>query len=269
MTSQETETPAPPARARLGTFAGVFTPSILTILGIILYLRLGFVVGQAGLARALLIIAIANGISVLTSLSLAAVATNLRVGAGGDYYLISRTLGPGFGGSIGIVLFLAQAVSIAFYATGFGEVLSVLLAPYGEFHGQWIAAAAVAVLLVFAWLGADWASRFQLVVMAVLAASLVSFFTGAWTAFDPALLDASWRPAGELPFWVVFAIFFPAVTGFTQGVSLSGDLADPGKSIPRGTFLAVGISAVVYVAVAVLFAGSIPAETLDAAAPGR
>ena len=98
----------------LGTFAGVFTPSILTILGIILFLRLGFVVGNAGLARALIILALANGISVLTTFSLSAIATNLKVKGGGDYYLISRTLGPEFGGAIGIVLFMAQSVSVGF-----------------------------------------------------------------------------------------------------------------------------------------------------------
>ncbi len=108
----------------LGTFAGVFTPSILTILGIILFLRLGFVVGNAGLGRALIILALANGISVLTSFSLSAIATNLKVKGGGDYYLISRTLGLEFGGAIGIVLFLAQSVSIAFYCIGFGEALA-------------------------------------------------------------------------------------------------------------------------------------------------
>jgi hypothetical protein len=75
----------------LGTFGGVFTPSVLTILGLILFLRLGFVVGHGGLIQAMIIIGLANLISVLTSLSLAAIATNLRVKGGGDYYLISRT----------------------------------------------------------------------------------------------------------------------------------------------------------------------------------
>ena len=111
----------------LGTFAGVFTPSILTILGIILFLRLGFVVGTAGLARSLVILCMANAISVLTTISLSAIATNLKVKGGGDYYLISRTLGLEFGGAIGIVLFLAQSVSIGFYCIGFGEVVASLL----------------------------------------------------------------------------------------------------------------------------------------------
>ena len=59
----------------LGTFAGVFTPSILTILGIILFLRLGFVVGNAGLGITLIILMLANGISILTTFSLSAIAT--------------------------------------------------------------------------------------------------------------------------------------------------------------------------------------------------
>ena len=105
----------------LGAFAGVFTPSILTILGIILFLRLGFVVGKMGLMKGLVIIALANAISVITSISLSTVATNLRVKGGGDYYLISRTLGLEFGGALGLVLFLAQSVSIGFYCLGFGE----------------------------------------------------------------------------------------------------------------------------------------------------
>ena len=201
----------------LGTFAGVFTPSILTILGIILFLRLGYVVGNAGLARALMILALANGISVLTTFSLSAIATNLKVKGGGDYYLISRTLGPEFGGAIGIVLFLAQSVSIAFYCIGFGEVLAQTLALQGGYHAQIIAAAAVAFLFIFAWLGADWATRFQYLVMAILVAALFSFFIGGITKWDGALLARNWTaPEGGLGFWVIFAIFFPAVTGFTQ-----------------------------------------------------
>jgi amino acid transporter len=172
----------------LGTFAGVFTPSILTILGIILFLRLGYVVGNAGLAHALIILVLANGISLLTTFSLSAIATNLKVKGGGDYYLISRTLGLEFGGAIGIVLFLAQSVSIAFYCIGFGEVLARTLAWQGAYDTQIIAAAAVGFLFVFAWLGADWATRFQYVVMAILAAALLSFFIGGIAKWDNGFL---------------------------------------------------------------------------------
>ncbi|MCA8973677.1 MAG: amino acid permease, partial [Planctomycetes bacterium] len=239
----------------LGTFAGVFTPSILTILGIILFLRLGFVVGKAGLGSALLIIALANTVSVLTSWSLAAIATNFKVKGGGDYYLISRTLGPQFGGAIGITLFLAQSVSIAFYAIGFAEGVGAVVTV------EWlppraIAALAIVPLFALAWLGSDWATRFQFVIMAVLGAAIVVFVVGAATRFDAGNMAANWQPVGEMPFWVIFALFFPAVTGFTQGVSMSGDLKDPARSLPIGTFAAVGLSMIVYFGVALLFAGA-------------
>ncbi len=250
---------------RLGTFTGVFTPSILTILGIILFLRLGYVVGNAGLLMALVIIGLANLISVLTSVSLAAIATNLKVKGGGDYYLISRTLGLEFGGAIGIVLFFAQSVSIAFYCIGFGEVLAYLVPFSMKGLTQMIAAGAVLLLFVFAWLGADWAARFQFVVMAVLLAAILSFFAGGLLRWNTALLVNNLAAPQNAPqFWILFAIFFPAVTGFTQGVSMSGDLKDPGKSLPNGTFAAVGLSIVIYLVAAVVFAGSLPGEVLAA-----
>ncbi|MCG6860256.1 MAG: amino acid permease [Chromatiaceae bacterium] len=254
-------------RGTLGTFAGVFTPSILTILGIILFMRMGYVVGSAGLSRALVILALANGISVLTSLSLSAMATNLRVKRGGDYYLISRTLGHEFGGAIGLVMFLAQSISIGFYCIGFAEVLAGLLPAPLDTHPHFIAAAAAGLLFVFAWLGADWATRFQYVVMTILAAALASFFAGALGRWDGALLAQNWSdpapsPGHAVGFWVLFALFFPAVTGFTQGVSMSGDLEDPGRSLPLGTLLAVGLSILVYLLAALAFAGTLPREEL-------
>jgi len=247
----------------MGTFAGVFTPSILTILGIILFLRLGYVVGSAGLGRALIIITLANVISVLTSISLSAVATNIKVKGGGVYYLISRTLGSEFGGAIGLVLFLAMSVSIAFYCIGFGEAVAVLLPQSVLTTPRIIAVFAVIFLFIFAWLGADWATRFQFVVMALLVVALLSFFAGGLARWEMTTLVQNWRvPSGGPEFWVLFAIFFPAVTGFTQGVSMSGDLKDPGKSLSLGTFLAVGISILVYFGVALVFAGDLSNEIL-------
>ena len=241
----------------LGTFVGVFTPSILTILGIILFLRLGYVVGNGGLRNALLMIGLATAVTTLTSISLAAISTNIEVRGGGDYYLISRTLGIEFGGAIGIVLFLAQSVSIAFYAIGFGEAIAAIANLDGALPVQLIAAGAVLALFVLAWLGADAASKFQFVVMALLAAALVSFYIGAVSNLHAGALSGKWgQPAGGPGFWVLFAIFFPAVTGFTQGVSMSGDLRNPSKSLPIGTFAAVGLSTLVYVSVAVLLAGT-------------
>lgn len=254
---------ADPSPGTLGTFAGVFTPSILTILGIILFLRLGFVVGSAGLGRALLIIGLSAAIAVLTTISLSAVATNLKVKGGGDYYLISRTLGVEFGGAIGVVLFLANAVSIAFYCVGFAEALNGIYPGVRALPMAVIAAIAMIFLFIFAWLGADWATRLQYLTMSIVAAALASFAYGASFHWDRALLAQNWVGSGPDPgFWVLFAIFFPAITGFTQGVSMSGDLKDTGRSLPGGTFAAVGLSLVVYVGAAVLFAGALPGAIL-------
>ncbi len=251
-------------RNGLGTFAGVFTPSILTILGLILFRRLGYVVGEAGIVQALVVIALANAISIVTSTSLAAIATNIRVKGGGDYYLISRSLGADVGGALGVVLFLAQAVSVAFYCMGLAEAVS-LLAPDSSLPPAGIAIATTLVLFVFAWLGADWATRLQFVIMIALVLGIGSFFVGAAGSVSLETLSANWNASGgTLPFWTLFALFFPAVTGFTQGVSMSGDLADPGSSIPGGTFWAVAVSLVVYVAAAFLFAASLPASALAA-----
>ncbi len=261
--SKNNDSNKPQAKGTLGTFGGVFTPSVLTILGIILFLRLGYVVGQSGLWRTLIILALANGISVLTTVSLSAIATSLTVKGGGDYFLISRTLGLEFGGAIGLVLFLAQSVSIAFYCIGFGEVVSGIFQIQAGYFPQVIAAAAVAFLFIFAWLGADWATRLQYVVMAVLVAALVSFFIGGVITWDSALMAENWTANPGAPgFWVLFAIFFPAVTGFTQGVSMSGDLKDPGKSLPIGTFMAVGLSLLIYFFACIIMAGALPKETL-------
>jgi len=184
---------------RLGTFAGVFTPSVLTILGIILFLRLGYVVGAAGLGKSLMIIAVAN--------------------------LISRTLGIEFGGAIGIVLFLAQSVFIAFYCIGFGEALTAILGLAGHVTVQLIAGAALLFLFLLAWIGADLATKFQYVVMAFL-----SFYIGSIRQWDTGLFMENWAARkGSVSFWILFALFFPAVTGFTHGVCMSGDLEDPGS----------------------------------------
>ncbi len=256
-------TPSPTTESKkLGTFGGVFTPSILTILGIILFLRVGYVVGAAGVPRALLILFMANAISVLTSVSLAAIATNLRVGKGGDYYLISRTLGIQYGGALGLILFLAQSVSVAFYCIGFAEAVRDLLGSESATVLRLLAASSAALLFVLAWLGAEWATRFQYVVMAALVIALASFFYGGAQAWTPEAVRGNLVPSSTAPFWAIFAIFFPAVTGFTQGVSLSGDLRDPSRSLPLGTFAAVGVSFVVYVVVVLLFAGALPGTVL-------
>jgi len=106
---------------KFGMFAGVFTPTVLTILGAIMYLRTGWVVGNAGLGGAIIIILLAHVITVSTGLAVSSVVTNTRVGAGGAFAIISQSLGLEVGGSVGIPLFLAQGISIALYVLAFTE----------------------------------------------------------------------------------------------------------------------------------------------------
>ena len=129
MNQQKTATTGAQSQGTLGTFAGVFTPSFLTIIGIIFFMRLGYVVGNAGLARALIIILLANAISILTSLSMAAVATNIRVKVGGVYYIISRTLGAQYGGAIGTRPVPGPVCLRGLLLYRFGEVLPASLFP--------------------------------------------------------------------------------------------------------------------------------------------
>jgi len=258
--------PTPPdgaAGAGLGTFGGVFTPSILTILGLVLFLRVPFVVGSVGIVRALLILALATSVSILTSISLATVATNMKVGGGGEYFLISRTLGIEFGGAVGLVLYVAISVSIAFYAIGFAEALAGAFGSDNARLVQLIAALTVLLLMSIGLIGADLATRLQYLVLVLLVVSLVSFFIGAFGEFSQNQLtkNVGASDQGE-SFWATFAIFFPAVTGFSQGVAMSGDLRNPSRSITRGTFAAVGVSTVVYIAAFILLAGAEPAQVL-------
>ncbi|MBU3952319.1 MAG: amino acid permease, partial [Proteobacteria bacterium] len=254
-----------PSDHKLGMFSGVFTPSILTILGIILFLRMGYTVGHAGFGKMLILITIANLVSILTTMSLSAIATNIHVKGGGAYYLISRTLGVQFGGAIGLVLFLAQSVSIAFYCVGFAEALMTLLPPLPYVSPPSIAVVSILFLFFLAWLGADWATKFQFIVMGLLVLALVSFFAGGVMKWEYGRIVQNFAaPKDGLPFWVLFAIFFPAVTGFTQGVNMSGDLKDPGRAIPVGTFLAVGLSTIIYYLVAIVMSGAVPNSELMA-----
>ncbi|HEY5663551.1 MAG TPA: hypothetical protein VIS05_05910 [Ilumatobacter sp.] len=233
-------------RRRLGTFGGVFTPSILTILGVIMYLRFGWVVGNAGLRNTLVIVTIATAITLLTGLSIAQISTDQVVRTGGAYYMVSRSLGYEIGGAIGIPLYLAQALSVALYTLGFAESVNAVVP---DVPVRALALATTVFVAVLALVSARAAIRAQYLIMAVIALSLVSFFLGTHTVTAPVATGGSFEPE---PFWIVFAVFFPAVTGIMAGVNMSGDLAEPRKSIPRGTLAAIGVSYVLYMVIPVV-----------------
>jgi amino acid transporter len=248
------------SQQKLGAFLGVFTPSILTILGVILYLRTGWVVGSVGLLKALVIVVIANAVTFVSALSISAIATNMRVGAGGGYYIISRSLGIEVGAAIGIPLYLAMTLSVTLYAFGLAESMGVV---WDNVPQRPVAAVTVLVVALLAGKGAGVALKLQLPIMVGIVASLVALIVGAAgsSADTVSLLG---NAGGGANFWTVFAVFFPAVTGIMAGVSLSGDLRRPSKAIPKGTIAAVLVGFVVYMVVPfVLAASATPAELVS------
>ena len=243
-----------PSRKLFGTFNGVFTPTLLTILGVIMYLREGWVVGNAGLLGAWLIILISFAITSCTALSLSSITTNIRIGAGGAFSIISQSLGLEVGGSVGIPLYLAQALAVAMYVFGFRAGWlwifpehSPLLVDLGTF----------VILFAIAFISASLAFKVQYAILATIIGSLVSvgasLFTVSsnqsvhwWGAFSGSP-ETGFQGIG---FWAVFAVFFPASTGIMAGANMSGDLQNPRKSIPLGTLTAIGLSLLVYLALA-------------------
>lgn len=247
---------------KFGAFAGVFTPSILTILGVIMYLRLPSIIGQAGLWATLGIIILAHVISVTTGLSVSSIATDKRVQAGGTYFMISRSLGLPIGGTLGLALFVGLSFSVSLYIIGFAE--SFLGYVGWEDTKNMIrltGTVALVTVTVITLISTSLALRMQFFIMAAIILSLISIVFGNHD-YAPAAPVLSLPAVSGISLMTLFGIFFPAVTGFEAGVSMSGDLQDPKKSIPTGTIWAVVVGLVVYIALAFFFAYTVDAVHL-------
>lgn len=245
------------AKANFGTLP-VFLTAISTILGAVMFLRFGFAVGSVGFAGTLMIILIGHMVTIPTAMALAEIATNQKVEGGGEYFIISRSFGVTIGAAIGIALYLSQAISVAFYVIAFAEAFEAIkpwvLSEFGyELYDNRLFS--IPALMALIWLmvtkGADLGMKALYVVVAILAISLILFFMGSTEysdVFDSSLLFKG--VTSDKGFFYVFAIIFPAFTGMTAGVGLSGDLRDPKKSIPMGTLAATILGMVVYVFIA-------------------
>ncbi len=238
---------------KFGTFAGVFVPTVLTILGAIMYLRLGWVVGNAGLLGAIVIILLAHVITVTTGLSVSSIATNIRVGAGGAFSIISQSLGLEVGGSISVPLYLAQAISTVLYIFAFMEGWQRIFGAGSRWSELWIVLITFVIVFAIAYVSAKLASRIQFLILAIVGISLFSIVLGSFpTEAQPGMVQEVqlWGAFPDGNFWYIFSVFFPAVTGIMAGISLSGALQDPRESIPKGTMSAVGLTLVIYLALA-------------------
>jgi len=237
---------------KFGT-APVFFTAISTILGAILFLRFGFAVGSVGFWGVVVIIILGHLVTIPTALAISEIATNKRVEGGGEYFIISRSFGLNIGATIGIALYLSQAISVAFYIIAFTEAFefffNYMQVTYGlDLPRQVISLPSMAILAVLILTkGANLGVKALYGVVALLVVSLIMFFMGHTEYAGEQnfnLLSAEFRNSGD--FFFIFAIVFPAFTGMTAGVGLSGDLKNPSKSIPIGTISATVIGMVIY-----------------------
>ena len=246
---------------KYGVFSGVFTPSILTILGVIMYLRLPWIIGQAGLFTTLSIILVAHIISGSTGLSVSSIATDKKIGTGGAYFIISRSLGLPIGGTLGLALFLGLSFSISLYIIGFTEILLNTLKMEVNLSSLRITGSIVLLIVtVITFISTTLNIRAQYVIMVAMILSLLSVLLGRHD-LSPATPQFNAMP-GALPWITLFAIFFPAVTGFEAGVSMSGDLKDPRKSVPLGTLTAIVTGLLVYIGLTFFFTFTVDRQIL-------
>ena len=234
-------------KGKFGT-APVFLTAISTILGAIMFLRFGYSVGEVGVWGTILIVIVGHLVTIPTALSLAEIATNQKVEGGGEYFIISRSFGLNIGASIGIALFLSQAISVAFYIIAFAEAFDPVIAFVQEEYNFTITKKVIGLIsvLLLAWLmftrGAGSGMTLLYVVVAILGVSLIMFFSGS-TGYTG---TENFGFNNKDKFFTVFAIIFPAFTGMTAGVGLSGDLKNPKRSIPIGTLAATIFGMIIY-----------------------
>uniref|UniRef100_A0A8C2U8U3 Solute carrier family 12 member 1 n=1 Tax=Coturnix japonica TaxID=93934 RepID=A0A8C2U8U3_COTJA len=255
---------------KFGWVKGVLVRCMLNIWGVMLFIRLSWIVGQAGIGLGVIIILLATMVTSITGLSTSAIATNGFVRGGGAYYLISRSLGPEFGGSIGLIFAFANAVAVAMYVVGFAETVVELLKSDSIMVDESndiriIGTITVVCLLGISVAGMEWEAKAQVILLIVLLIAIANFFIGTviptnnekkargFFNYQASIFAENFGPdfrSGE-GFFSVFAIFFPAATGILAGANISGDLEDPQGAIPKGTMLAILITTVAYIAVAV------------------
>ncbi|KAL7038044.1 hypothetical protein ACKWTF_009435 [Chironomus riparius] len=266
---------------KLGWIQGVLIPCLLNIWGVMLFLRLSWVVGQAGVLTTLGIIGISTIVCLITVSSLSAISTNGEVKGGGIYYIISRSLGPEFGASVGVVFAFANAVAAAMNTIGFCESLNDLLKNHGlkivdggVNDVRIVGMVALVIMIIICAVGMEWEVKAQNVLVVIIVGAIFDFMIGAlmgprssvdvakgFNGFSMEVLKSNLKPDFRFSeglnqnLLTVFAIYFPSVTGIQAGANICGDLKEPAAAIPKGTLLALLISTISYVLFAI-FAGA-------------
>ncbi|KAL2760815.1 hypothetical protein ACRALDRAFT_1078620 [Sodiomyces alcalophilus JCM 7366] len=271
---------------KLGVVSGVYIPVCLNIFSILMFLRFGLILGQVGLLGIIGLLITAYFINSLTALSLSAIASNGEVKGGGAYYLISRSLGPEFGGSIGVLFYLAQVLNAALNVVGLIDCIRVYVGdafPQGFWSGYGIQTAALFVCTGIVLGGSGILSRASNGLLVVLSIAVLSIPASAlfrtpfrdetlgidFTGINLGTLVGNFAPdtqggafRGLETFRDLFGILFPATSGIFAGASLSGDLRNPSRAIPKGTLWAMLTTFISYLVVVFALAASTTRESL-------
>ncbi|POI29154.1 hypothetical protein CIB84_007096 [Bambusicola thoracicus] len=240
---------------------------MLNIWGVILYLRLPWITAQAGIALTWLIILMSVTVTTITGLSISAISTNGKVKSGGTYFLISRSLGPELGGSIGLIFAFANAVAVAMHTVGFAETVRDLLQEHNSLivdptnDIRIIGVLTVTVLLGISLAGMEWEAKAQILFFLVILVSFINYLVGTvipasaekqakgFFSYRADIFAQNFVPDWRGPegsFFGLFSIFFPSATGILAGANISGDLKDPALAIPKGTLMAIFWTTVSY-----------------------
>ncbi|XP_014285916.1 solute carrier family 12 member 8 isoform X1 [Halyomorpha halys] len=234
-----------------GTLDGVFTSCLINVFGVIVFLRSGWIVGQAGVLNAILMIMATVGVALITVLSAVGICERCRMESGGVYFLLAHVLGPRLGTAFGLLYVFGQAVGCSLFVLGFGESLAGLVGLEG---GKWaqrgFASAAVLLLAVINLAGVKWVVKLQFMLLVVLLLAALDLLVGSFVHTDIKSGFTGWW-SGQLStnlfpdyfdgynWFTVFGVFFPTITGILAGINMSGDLRNPAKDIPNGTLGAV------------------------------
>lgn len=270
-----------PVGDKFGWIEGVLIRNTLSIWGIMLFLRISWVVALSGIWQTLIIIAISTFITLMTALSMSAIATNGEIGGGGTYYVMSRVLGPEFGGSIGVIFAIANAINASLNIVGFCQSVQDVMKNYGggaiivdgaDNDIRIIGSITMIAVCALCGLGAKYEAKTQGVMLVILLLALSNFLVGSimgpgsseqkqakgFLGYDLDLIRENWSPGytftdGQMQdFFSVFSVYFPAGIGILSGANVSGDLKDPNSAIPKGTILAICITSLSYAIVAII-----------------
>ncbi|XP_068084944.1 solute carrier family 12 member 8 isoform X2 [Anabrus simplex] len=240
-----------------GQWDGVFTSCLINIFGVIVFLRSGWIVGQAGVINAVLIVIATVSIALISVLSAVGICERCRVESGGVYFLVAHVLGSRFGGALGLLYVFGQAVGCALYVLGFGESMAGLVGLESPWAQRGFASAAVLLLGVINIAGVKWVVKLQFVLLLILLLAGLDFAVGSFVHTNTAEGFDGWM-SGNLvnntfpdyhdnySWFTVFGVFFPTVTGIMAGINMSGDLRNPSGDIPNGTLAAIGTGTFLY-----------------------